>query len=44
MRFPLPRGEGDGEYTQMLSQLKQIAQHALRRVQKWKTPPGYEAA
>lgn len=42
--FPLPRGEGDREYTQMLSQLKQIAQHALRRVQKWKTPPGYEAA
>ncbi len=42
--FPLPRREGDREYTQMLSQLEQIARHAQRRARKWKTPPGYETA
>ncbi|MCL6476013.1 MAG: sigma-70 family RNA polymerase sigma factor [Firmicutes bacterium] len=42
---PLPRGEEEKkEYTRMLPQLRQIAQHALRRTQRWKTPPGYETA
>lgn len=40
----LPRGEEEQQYINMLPQLEQIARHALRRTQRWKTPPGYETA
>lgn len=41
---PPPRGEEEQGYIRMLPQLEQIARHALRRTERWKTPPGYETA